>query len=82
MDKIATYIFKKYGYLLTSQELQVVINWYNANKSTLTTEATLDAKLRAFLAQAFPNHEKHLFAEDTSNMNYLLMMLKDTTGNK
>lgn len=77
MEKIALYILKKYGYKLTLEELNIVIQWYENNEENILDEADLDNKLRNFLYKRFPNKTLFLNEEDTSNMNYLLTMLKN-----
>ena len=79
MNDIAIYIFKKYGYKLNLEELNSVIQWYNLNKENIKDEEELDRRIRLFLYRQFPNKEIVLQEEDTSNMNYLLSMLKNTT---
>lgn len=76
MENIALYIFKKYGYKLTIEELNIVIKWYENNEENILDEDDLDNKLRDFLYKSFPNKTLFLNEEDTSNMNYLLTMLK------
>lgn len=53
--------------------------WYNLNKENIKDEEELDRRIRLFLFRQFPNKEIVLQDEDTSNMNYLLSMLKNTT---
>lgn len=77
MKDIALYIFKKYGYKLTTTELDTVIKWFEANEAIISDEKDLDLKLRSFLFEKFPDKELYLCDEDTSNMNYLLSMLKN-----
>ena len=77
MEDIALYIFDKYGYKLTIKELNIVIQWYEDNEENILDEADLDNKLRDFLYKSFPNKTLFLKEEDTSNMNYLLTMLKN-----
>lgn len=77
MKDIALYILKKYGYELNANELDIIVQWYERNKNTFKDEKDFDLKIRAFLVEKFPNKELHLFEEDTSNMNYLLSMLKN-----
>lgn len=77
MNEIASYILKKYGYKLTEAELNTVIQWYENNKRTIVTEDVLDSKLRTFLISTFPNKVITLYDEDTSNMSYLLSLLKN-----
>lgn len=79
MNDIAIYIFKKYGYKLNLEELNSVVQWYNLNKENIKDEEELDRRIRLFLFRQFPNKEIVLQEEDTSNMNYLLSMLKNTT---
>lgn len=77
MENIALYILKKYGYKLTVEELNNVIQWYEDNAESIVDEDDLDNKLRDFLYKEFPNKTLFLNEEDTSNMNYLLTMLKN-----
>lgn len=77
MEDIALYILKKYGYKLTLDELKKVIDWYDDNKSVIIDEENLDKEIRDFLHHEFPNKILYLCEEDTSNMSYLLTMLKN-----
>lgn len=79
MENIILYIYKKYGYQLNINEVNIVIDWYNENKDALINDEILNKSLRKFLHEAFPNKILHLNEEDTSNMNYLLSLLKDTS---
>lgn len=79
MNDIASYILIKYGYKLNAEELDIVIQWYEKNKNSIKDEEDLDKKIRLFLCVQFPNKELYLLDEDTSNMNYLLSLLKNTT---
>ena len=49
MNDIAIYILKKYGYKLTADELDIVIQWYEENKDSIKNEVDLDLEIRAFL---------------------------------
>ncbi|MBB6698243.1 hypothetical protein [Clostridium algidicarnis] len=79
MENIILYIYKKYGYQLNINEVNIVIDWYNKDKDILINEEILDESLTKFLYKAFPNKILHINDEDTSNMNYLLILLKDTS---
>lgn len=78
MENIASYIMKKYGYILNKDELDIVIEWYKDNEKNIKDEKDLDLKIRTFLFEKFPNKDLLLMEEDTSNMNYLLKLLKST----
>lgn len=77
MEDIALYILKKYGYSLSIEELNSVLQWFENNNGNIVDEDDLDLKLRGFLYEEFPEKILYLCEEDTSNMNYLLQMLKD-----
>lgn len=77
MDNIALYILKKYGYKLSQTELNKVILWYEDNEDDFEDEKDLDLKLRDYLHKEFPDKTLYLYEEDTSNMNYLLSLLKN-----
>ena len=77
MEKIILYIAKKYGIMLTEEEAQIVLQWYKRNASRLTSEDIMDVAVREFLFKTFKNKKFHVFAEDTSDMKYLLSLLKE-----
>ena len=76
------FIFKRYGYRLSENERNKVVEWYAKNKATIIDADDADKKLRAFLATAFPGKKLQLFEEDTSNISYLLMLLDKTVKAK
>jgi hypothetical protein len=83
MDKIISYISKKYGMLLTEAEAKIVVNWYEKNAGILKDEETIDSAMMEFLTSTFKNKELYLCAEDTSHMKYLLsLLLKSSSDNK
>lgn len=76
MKEIVWYIYKKYGVLLTEEESKIVIKWYQLNADKLTNEDILDREIQSFIYKTFKNKKMHILAEDTSNMKYLLTLLK------
>lgn len=80
MEKILNYIYKKYGLILTKEEIDIVIKWYNENSNRLINEDILDKEISEFLRTRFRGKVRHVIAEDTSNMHYLLMLLKENTN--
>lgn len=78
MNNIAVYIMNKYGYDLNRDELDIVIQWYKDNENSIKDEKDLDLKIRDFLIEKFPDKLSIVMEEDTSNMNYLLNLLKST----
>ncbi len=77
MEKIILYIAKKYGIMLTEEEAKILLEWYKRNIGRLDNEDIVDKEVREFLFKTFKNKKMHVFAEDTSDMKYLLALLKE-----
>lgn len=76
MNEIKGYILKKYGLLLSDVELQEYIDWLELNHSACQSEADIDKITKNYLYSKYEGRELHLYEEDTSNMLYLLQLLK------
>ena len=73
-DDLRNYISKNYGYILTDDELELVISWFKRNKLTITV-SNLQDKISSYLATSFPGRTQYLTEDDSSNLNYLYAML-------
>ena len=70
-----SYVFRNYGYNLTDEELKLLINWYESNEYRLD-EDNLNDEILGFLVKTFPDKELVLLEDDSSNITYLLTLLK------
>ena len=66
MRELKSYIFRNYGYKLTDEELELLINWYAS-------------KVLGFLVKTFPDKDVVLLEDDSSNITYPLALLKKAT---
>lgn len=80
MQEIKLYILKRYGILLTDEQIKQVITWYNKNVNNLSNGTVLDVELRMFLMKEFKGTLKHVFNQDNSNVEYLLTLLKSNSS--
>ena len=80
-DDLRHYIFKNYGYSLTDDELELVIKWFERNRSVLTVQ-NIDGKIRHFLYDTFPNRILTITHDDSSNIDYLYAMLSSNIKKK
>lgn len=70
-----SYVFRNYGYKLTDEELKLLINWYASNEYRLD-EDNLNDEILGFLVETFSDKELVLLEDDSSNITYLLTLLK------
>ncbi|KYQ01868.1 hypothetical protein OWP15_11590 [Bacillus paranthracis] len=82
MKEVIEYILKKYGLLLSELEANEFINWYHSKKSSIETEKEMDIEAKKYLYTKYSDRSLHLFEEDLSNMEYLLLLLKQHTKGK
>lgn len=82
MEDIILYVLKKYGFKLSVNEAEDLLNWYEKNKEELTTEEETDKAVKRYLHDKYKGRPIHLFEEDLSNMKYLLSLLKEKTKEK
>ncbi|MBB6633243.1 hypothetical protein [Cohnella thailandensis] len=75
MDEIRLIILKIFGAALNSDEIDDVYNWYQENKSRLTNANKLRAELGQFVYSKNKGKKLMFFEEDTSNLDYLLLIL-------
>ena len=80
-DDLRSYILKNYGYSLNDEELDLVINWFTCNRSSITI-SNLQTKITEFLYRTFPGRTLYLTHDDSSNLNYLYNMLKSNIKKK
>ena len=78
MRELKSYIFRNYGYKLTDEELELLINWYASNEYKLD-EDNLNDEVLGFLVKTFPDKDVVLLEDDSSNITYLLALLKKAT---
>lgn len=79
MGELKLYIFENYGYRLTDEELKLLINWFSSNKYRID-EGNLNGEIIRFFAKTFPDKELALLEDDSSNITYLLALLKKASG--
>ena len=75
MRELMSYVFRNYGYKLDDEELKLLINWYASNEYRLD-ENNLNDEILGFLVETFPDKELVLLEDDSSNITYLLALLK------
>ena len=78
MRELKSYIFRNYGYKLTDEELELLINWYASNEYKLD-EDKLNDEVLGFLVKTFHDKDVVLLEDDSSNITYLLALLKKAT---
>ena len=78
MRELKSYIFRNYGYQLTDEELELLINWYASNEYKLD-EDNLNDEVLGFLVKTFSDKDVVLLEDDSSNITYLLALLKKAT---
>lgn len=76
MQDIINYICHKYGLLLSEDEAEDLVEWYEYNKSILINEDITDRKTKEYLYEKYKGRTLHIRDEDLSNMKYLLAILK------
>lgn len=67
MRELKSYIFRNYGYKLTDEELELLINWYASNEYKLD-EDNLNDEVLGFLVKTFPDKDVVLLEDDSSNI--------------
>ena len=78
MRELKSYIFRNYVYKLTDEELELLINWYASNEYKLD-EDNLNDEVLGFLVKTFSDKDVVLLEDDSSNITYLLALLKKAT---
>ena len=78
MRELKSYIFRNYGYKLTDEEIELLINWYASNEYKLD-EDNLNDVVVGFWVKTFHDMDVVLLEDDSSNITYLLALLKKAT---
>lgn len=77
MDDIRLLLVKTFGIALSDEEVNDVLKWYTEN--SITSEEDLRKKLTKYLFEKYKGRTLMFFEEDTSNLQYLLKLIKDKT---
>lgn len=79
MREIAMYIYKKYGMLLTEEEIKEFCLWFSKNEASILTEEDMDRKTREYLYTKYKGIKSiHVLNEDLSHLKQLRKMMKQT----
>lgn len=76
MRDIKSCVYRNYGYKLTDDELQKLIDWYQ-EVGKYKERNELFSAIKAFLAETFPEKTVYIKEEDTSDITVLLSALND-----
>lgn len=83
MNEIMIYIYKIYGYRLSSYEVNEFIQWYKSNKYLLINNDVADTEIRRYFCNKYPNKTRRILNEqDFSSLEYFLGLLSKETGGK
>lgn len=82
MNELRTIIFKVFGMTLNDEQITEVLKWYEKNYESINSSKILRSELGKFLFSIYKGKKIALFEEDTSNLEYLLMLLKKNIKSK
>lgn len=83
MNEIMRYIYKIYGYRLSSYEFDDFVQWYKKNEYLFNNAEVADIEIRKYFHNKYPNKKKQILNEqDFSSLEYFLKLLSKETGGK
>ena len=77
-DNLKDFLFRKYGLVLSDTELAEILVWFRENEESLDKD-NVDGLLLEHIQEIYPEKKISFFEDDSSNLNYLLLLLKKTT---
>lgn len=77
-DNLKDFLFRKYGLVLSDSEIEEILVWFRENEESLDKD-NVDGLLLEHIHKVYPNKKIRLYEDDSSNLNYLLLLLKKTT---
>lgn len=75
LSDIQLAILKSFGVQLSQSEIEEVHNWFEVNKESISDSKKLRSELSHFVYSKNKGKLIELFEEDTSNLDYLLLLL-------
>lgn len=77
MNDLQSIILKSFGLVLSAQEIDDLHDWYLKNKNTIGNSKDLKIQLESYLSSKYKGRQRIFYEEDTSNLDYLLVVLLD-----
>ena len=78
-DTLEDFLVHKYGLTFSKAEIEEIYKWYRENESSLD-EDNVDRLFLAYVRKTYPSKRIKLLEDDSSNLNYLLLLLKKNSG--
>ena len=78
-DNLKDFLLRKYGLQLSDAEIEEIIQWFKENESRIN-EDNVDGLLLEHVQKTYPDKRIRFYEDDSSNLNYLLMLLKKNAG--
>ena len=75
MGDLGNFIFKKFGLILSEEELNELINWYKNNSEQFTNEEVTERKVKQYLYEKYKGRKRIICDEDLSSLKNLLALL-------
>ena len=77
-DNLKDFLFRKYGLVLSDKELEEILVWFRENEESIDKD-NVNGLLLEHIQRVYPNKKIRFLEDDSSNLDYLLLLLKKTT---
>lgn len=75
MKDLGNFIFKKFGLILSEEELNELLKWYKNNSEQFTNEEVTERKVKQYLYEKYKGRKRIICEEDLSSLKNLLALL-------
>lgn len=79
IDKLRKYLMERYGLKLSDEEISALLNWFKSSEISIT-EDNVEVMLNDYIKRKYTNKTIKMLEDDSSNLEYLLSLLKKNSG--